>query len=146
MDYKITSFESGGTTSAISYTYTIEKKKDNEKDGPIDQFVVEYSLPFLRIAAIFVSIIIIVCILFNYLSLRSNIVKLSRQVGSLEQQLEKITVSNQDEYDRIMNNINMEEIRDRAMEDGRMIYPFQAQTVTVYYDENDYVRQYKDFE
>jgi len=80
-----------------------------------------------------------------YLSLQSQMLQKQREITKLESQLNEITVSNDEEYARIMGAVDLEEIKRVAMEDLGMSYPAESQIVAFTDDDSDFVRQYRDF-
>ncbi len=53
-----------------------------------------------------------------------------------------LQTSNNEEYERIMGSVDMEEIKRIAMTDLHMKYPDESQVVNVSLAGDDYVRQY----
>lgn len=80
-----------------------------------------------------------------YLSLQSQMLQKQREITKLESQLNELTISNDEEYTRIMGAVDLEEIKRVAMEDLGMTYPAESQMVAFTDDDSDYVRQYNDF-
>ncbi len=78
--------------------------------------------------------------LFGYLRLQSEISVLSNDISVHETQLNNLTLANDDEYSKMVNAIDYELIRTKAIEMG-MVYPSEDQIITYTRENSDYVRQ-----
>ena len=94
---------------------------------------------FLTAAAV---ITVFMCV--NFLQLRAQGTKLQKEVTALEAQLDADILENNSEYNRIMTSVDMEHVKDVAMNQLGMVYAKKSQIVTYEIDDNDYVRQYSD--
>lgn len=94
---------------------------------------------FLTAAAV-----ITVCMCVNFLQLQAKGTKLQKEVTALETQLDAAILENNSDYNRIMTNIDLEHIKDVAMNELGMIYAKKTQIVTYESQDGDYVRQYSD--
>jgi uncharacterized protein HemX len=77
-----------------------------------------------------------------YINLRNQITQKQKNVESLQSKVAAIKLANDEEYDRIMGSVDMEEIKKIAMTDLQMKYPDEDQVVHITVKEDDYVRQY----
>ncbi|MCQ2520614.1 MAG: hypothetical protein MJ107_08805 [Lachnospiraceae bacterium] len=66
------------------------------------------------------------------------------KVGVLEAQLNKLTLENEDEYSKMVNAVDLEEIKRIAVEELGMVYPDDSQYIYYHRENSDYVRQLKD--
>lgn len=82
--------------------------------------------------------------LLSYIRLQSANTAAAKQIAALENELNTLKIDNEEEYSRIMSSVNMDEIRQRAIEDLGMQYAQEGQIVQVQGASNDYVRQYRD--
>lgn len=80
---------------------------------------------FLTIASV---IAVLACV--KYLQLQSEVVARTKNIASMQQQLENLKEDNTTRYNAIMNSMNLEEIRDRAMNDLGMVYAKEGQVIT----------------
>ena len=80
----------------------------------------------------------------NYLRLQAENTKLRREVTSLEVNLDEAKLENDADYNRIMANVDMEHVKDVAMNKLGMNYAKKGQIVTYSGIDSDYVRQYAD--
>lgn len=94
---------------------------------------------FLTAAAI---VTVFMCV--NYLQLQAKGTKLQKEVTALETQLDAAILENDSDYNRIMTNIDLEHIKDVAMNDLGMVYAKKSQIITYESQNGDYVRQYTD--
>ena len=94
---------------------------------------------FLALAA-FVTLI--ACT--QYLQLQSEITNRSERITELQQELANRKEANTTRYNAIVNSINLEEGRDRAMNDLGMVYAQEEQVITYKNPANVSVRQYAD--
>ncbi len=82
-----------------------------------------------------------VCV--RYLRIQSNYTALQKKNTSLTATLDDMKHENDAEYNRIMSSVNLEEVRDVAMNKLGMVYASSDQIIT--YDEtgSDYAAQYQ---
>lgn len=94
---------------------------------------------FLTAAAV---VTVFTCV--NYLQLQAKGTRLQKQVTALETQLDAAILENDSDYNRVMNGIDMEHVKDVAMNELGMVYAKKSQIVTYSAASGDYVRQYSD--
>lgn len=92
---------------------------------------------FLATAAI---IVLFVCV--KYLQLQSEITGRSSNITALQQELADVKEANTTRYNVIMNSMNMEEIRDIAMNQLGMVYAQEDQIVKYQSPDKSAVTQY----
>lgn len=80
----------------------------------------------------------------NYLKLQAENTKLRHEVTSLEVSLDEAKLENDADYNRIMANVDMEHVKDVAMNKLGMDHAKKGQIVTYSGIDSDYVRQYTD--
>jgi cell division protein FtsL len=80
---------------------------------------------FLTVAAV---ITVFVCV--NFLQLQAKGTKLQKEVTALETQLDAAALENASNYQQILNNVDMEYVKDVAMNELGMIYTKKNQIVT----------------
>ena len=102
----------------------------------------QFSIPFFM----FLMCTIAFCgvVLVNYVSVRSEITARNEQITSLESTLNDMRLENDEDYSRIKNGIDLDEIRMKAIGKLGMTYATEGQII--YYSEldDDYVRQVSD--
>jgi len=92
---------------------------------------------FLAIAAI---VALFTCV--QYLQLQSEITSRSKHITTLQQELENAKEANTTKYNAVMNSMNLEEIRDRAMNELGMVYAADNQIVEYKNPTSNAVMQY----
>lgn len=78
----------------------------------------------------------------NYLDITSSITNDLKKIAQLEAQYNNLKAENDDYENRINGNIDLEEIKKKAMSDLGMQYAEDDQIVKYESDDTDYVRQY----
>ena len=94
---------------------------------------------FLAVAAVCA---VLVCIL--YLSLQSEVVSRSENVTSLQEELAELTEANNTAYNAAADSVNLETVRERAMNEMGMVYESQGTVVEYDSPSGEYVKQYND--
>lgn len=79
-----------------------------------------------------------------YINLRNEITEKQKNVERLQSRVAALKLENDEEYDRIMGNVDMEEIKKIAMNELHMKYPDSGQVEIMASNDTDYVRQYKE--
>ena len=83
-----------------------------------------------------------VCV--GYLQLQADNTARAKNIAALETQLSTLKDENDDEYNRVTTSVDLEKIRDIAVNELGMVYANEDQVV-LYDDEgSDYVKQYAD--
>ena len=80
----------------------------------------------------------------KYLQLQSEITDRSERITALQQELADKKEANTTKYNAIVTSINLEEVRERAMNDLGMVYAQEEQVITYKNPANVSVRQYAD--
>ncbi|MCR5527310.1 MAG: cell division protein FtsL [Lachnospiraceae bacterium] len=88
------------------------------------------------------SILVAASVLIWYVRLRSEITASQKVISKLETQYSTLKQSNDEEYDRILASVDLEEIKKKAMTEYGMKYPDENQVVGISGKDDDYVRQY----
>ena len=80
-------------------------------------------------------------VLLNYIQLQAELTQRTKNVASKEVQLNNLKIANDEEYNRIMSSIDLEEIKRVAIGELGMVYAQEGQIVTYTNEKNDYMRQ-----
>ena len=80
-------------------------------------------------------------ILVNYIQLQADLTNLTKSGAEKQSELNTLKVANDEEYNRIISNINLEEIKRIAIGELGMTYAQEGQIVLYTNDNNDYMRQ-----
>ena len=99
---------------------------------------------FGYVAFLALSAVISVLICVNYLKLQSEYTALQKQATGLEVNLSQLKLDNDEEYNRIMAGVDMEHVKEVAMDELGMVYASLDQIVTYDAADRDYVKQYQD--
>lgn len=102
------------------------------------QLSVGYVL-FLTAAAV---VTVFTCV--NYLQLQAKGTRLQKQVTALEAQLDAAVLENDSKYNQIMLSVDMEHIKQVAMNEYGMSYATGSQIIEYNLPDSDYVRQYSE--
>ena len=94
---------------------------------------------FLTVAAVAT---VMMCI--NYLKLQSKNTALQKSVTVLATQLSETKLENDSEYNRIMSNVDLQQLKETAINDLGMTYASESQMRTYDSQGSDYVKQYQD--
>ena len=80
----------------------------------------------------------------GYLQLQADNTAKVKNIAALESQLSDLKTENDDEYNRVVTSVDLEEIRDIAINELGMVYAQEDQVVLYDSEGSDYVRQYAD--
>ena len=94
---------------------------------------------FLAVAAV---VALLTCV--QYLQLQSEVTSRSKNITSMQQELANAKEANTTKYNAIVNSMNLEEIRERAMTDLGMVYASVDQIVEYDSPTNQMVQKYAD--
>ncbi len=82
--------------------------------------------------------------LINYVQMQYEVTSNVKEIAQLESELISLTQSNDETYAKIVNSVDLEEVRKIAMGQLGMIYAEEGQIITYTDIGSDYVRQYQD--
>ena len=85
---------------------------------------------------------VLVCVL--YLNLQSDVVNRSEQVTALQERLSELTEANDTRYNAAVDSVDLETVRDKAMNEMGMVYASEGMVVEYDSPAGDYVKQYSD--
>lgn len=108
-----------------------EARKNRDKAHHMSLGYVMFLMTALGVCAI---------ILINYVQLQSELTNKTREVASLERQLNMLKVDNDETYNRIISSIDLEEVRQIAIGELGMSYAGEGQIITYSSTGNDYMR------
>lgn len=80
-------------------------------------------------------------VLINYIQLQGELTQKTKEVAAKEVELNNLKISNDEEYNRIVNSIDLEEIKRIAIGEFGMTYAQEGQIVVYSNEKNDYMRQ-----
>lgn len=82
-------------------------------------------------------------VLIRYIRLQSDNIIMARHISELESTLNNKRLENEEEYSRVTSSVDLEKIKEVAMEELDMQYAQEGQIVAVEDAKGDYVRQYQ---
>ena len=129
LDYKTAIYEQP-THSTLKELRAEDKKRKKMHMG------------FLYVAFLAGALFVLGSSLISYVKLQAEISATVDINSKLETQLNNLTVANNDEYSKIVNNVDLEEIRRIAIEELGMVYVTPDQVITYEKENSDYVRQF----
>ena len=94
---------------------------------------------FITFAAV---VLLAVCVW--YLQLRAEITSRAENITAMQRELADAKEENQSRYNAVMDSVNLEEVKDRAMNKMGMVYASPEQVVGYQNPVNDYVKQIQD--
>lgn len=80
-------------------------------------------------------------VLVNYLQIQSEVTRKAEVIADLEKDLNDLRLSNDEEYNRILSSVDMEEIKRIAIGELGMTYAREGQIETYTNEGNDYMRR-----
>ena len=109
-----------------------EVRKNRDKAHYMNAGYVMFLAAALCIAAV---------ILVNYVQLQAQLTNLTKTVASNESTLNRMKVANDEEYNRIVSSIDLEEIKRIAITELGMVYAQEGQIIEYENETGDYMRQ-----
>lgn len=83
-------------------------------------------------------------VLISYIGLQAQISASTRNISTLENQLNDIKLENDEKYSRINSNVDLDSVKKTAIGELGMKYASEGQVETFSSDKSDYVRQVAD--
>ena len=102
----------------------------------------QMSLGYVLFLTVAVLITVGVCALYLQMQSENSIKR--KNIASLESQILELRTDNDAAYNRIETSINMEEIKNTAMNEMGMVYPSEDQIIYFSVETNDYMNLYQD--
>lgn len=81
-------------------------------------------------------------VLIGYIRLQSDNTMAIEKIASMESELNDLRLKNNEEYSRVVSNVDLEEVKRIAIEELGMKYAEEGQVIKVEGAKDDYVRQY----
>lgn len=97
---------------------------------------------YVMFLAVAVVITVLVCI--SYLNLQSEMTHKIKSISSLEKEVADLRSDNDETLNRINNSVDLEHIKQVALDEIGMGYASEDQVVLYDDEDSDYVRQYSD--
>lgn len=84
---------------------------------------------------------LVVCV--NYVQLQSQLTSRSKNITALQEQLTSMKEENNTKYNVIMDSVNLEDVRNKAVNELGMVYANKDQIVEYDNPDGDYVKKYE---
>lgn len=101
-------------------------------------------MSFLYVAFLALSVGLLGKSLISYVQLQADITASNNRISNYESTLNNLTLANDDEYSKMVNAVDLEEVKRIAVEELGMVYADESQIITYQRENSDYVRQLKD--
>lgn len=124
-----------------------ERYKQKNNAGTKKKVKNETKVSFVSFMYLFlmISFIAIVCVtLLFYVNLQSDITNRVNHISKMESELNDLRLSNDENYTKIMSQIDLEEIKRIAINELGMKYAKEGQVITYTGEGSDYVRQFSE--
>ena len=86
-------------------------------------------------------LMLVVCV--QYVQLRAELTNRSKNITALQEELANLNEANTTKYNAVMDSVNLEEVREKAMDDLGMVYANENQVVEYDNPDGDYIKQYE---
>lgn len=109
-----------------------ETRKNRDKAQHMNPGYVIFLLGALCICAV---------VLINYVQLQSEITTTVKRISTMESELNTMQLANEENYNRIVSNVDLEEVRKIAIGELGMTYAKEGQIITYENAGSDYMRR-----
>lgn len=86
--------------------------------------------------------VLMLAICVNYVQLRSELISRSKNITALQEELAALSEENLTKYNVIMDSVNLEEVREKAINEFGMAYASEEQMIEYDNPTGDYIKQY----
>ncbi len=90
------------------------------------------------------AVILTVGVCLLYVQLQSDITQRTKNTAVLESKILDLRTDNDAAVRRLETSVNMDEVRNKALNEMGMIYPTKDQIIYYHVDNEDYMNQYQD--
>ncbi len=101
-----------------------------------------FGFGYVVVLAVCAAVTLWVCT--GYLKMQAENTRKVKNIAALEKQLTELKTENDDEYNRLVGSVDLNQIRETAIEELGMVYANADQVVLYDGKSNDYVRQYRE--
>ncbi|HIS30124.1 MAG TPA: hypothetical protein IAB44_01015 [Candidatus Limivivens intestinipullorum] len=146
--YQTRSYIDGNTVRRVQYDQTVPRRQTQKRTRRNPQtrrararalqmnFGYVAFLAAAGVASLFVSV--------NYLKLQATQATYRDQISAKESEYTELKMKNDEDYARVLSSVDLEYVRDVAINKLGMVYAAQGQVQTYDSQEGDFVRQYED--
>lgn len=114
---------------------SVHAKRNREK-------ALRMNMPYVVFLAVASIATVFVCI--NFLQLQAQGITYRNEIARLESRLSTMKLANDNAYENAISSVNMEEVKDIAINELGMVYADEGQVITYSRQEGDYIRQYRE--
>lgn len=136
------SYAEGNTLRTMDLPVSSQGRTLSEQTSRNRERTLQMNLGYVLFLTIAAVLTVMVCV--NYLKLQSSCTALQKESTRMESSLNALRLENDREYNRIMSSVNLEEIKQTAIDKLGMVYIKADQIETYDASGSDYVRQYMD--
>lgn len=97
---------------------------------------------FGYVAFLVAALVLSSLILVNYINIQAQNTAIKESIAKKESQLNSMKMANDEEYSRIISSVDLDHVKDVAINELGMQYAEEGQVVTIETQGDDYVRQY----
>ena len=123
-----------------------EEPRKEHKKKKLDRQILKNRRKAMRMNpayVMFLSIAAVAALVVWYLQVRAELTSRTEHITELQQELADAKEENTTRYNVVMDSVNLEEVRDRAINDLGMGYATSDQIIEYQNPVNDYVKQYE---
>ena len=116
-----------------------EEPRKEHKKKKLDRQILKNRRKAMRMNPAYAALVVCVW----YLQVRAELTSRTEHITELQQELADAKEENTTRYNVVMDSVNLEEVRDRAINDLGMGYATSDQIIEYQNPVNDYVKQYE---
>lgn len=132
----------GNTVRRVAPVYEPEVKQPRQLSSSTQrnsEKILQMNLGYL--VFLVAALVSAALVLIGYLRLQSQITLTVKNIAELESELNRLRLSNEEEYNRAVSSVDLEQVRQIAIGELGMRYAKEGQVINVSGEGSDYVRQ-----
>lgn len=137
------SYVYGNTARKVVQTDTAPKKQQKEMSQQVRKNrskALHMNRGYVIFLAVAATVTLFSCV--QYLQLQSEITNRSKHITSMQRELASVKEENTTRYHAVMNSMNLEEVREKAMNEFGMVYAKEGQIISYQSPTSNMVTQY----
>lgn len=99
---------------------------------------------FAYVAFLTIAAVATLCVCVRFLKLQSSSTEYRKSITALESDLSTLKMNNDAEYKRVVSSVDLEAVKDTAINELGMVYAGEGQVLTYNSQDGDYVKQYSE--
>lgn len=143
------SYVYGNTAPNLDIKSALEEKSENIKLVELESENIRRKkthMNFMYVLFLVAALTVTGYALVSYLKLQSEITESVENISTYESRLNKLTLANDDKYSKMVEAVDLDEIRRVAIEELGMVYADDDQIISYTRENSDYVRQVNDLD